>query len=52
MKTIVGRAVEVGVAVAAGAAGFGAGCEHPMSPTAKKIDKAASKRTRTVISIK
>jgi hypothetical protein len=50
MKTIVGRAVEVGVAIAAGAAGFGVGCEHPKTPTAKKIDKATSKRTRTVIS--
>jgi hypothetical protein len=49
MKTIVGRAVEVGVA--AGAAGFGAGCwEQPETPTAKKIDNTMSKRTRTVIS--
>jgi hypothetical protein len=50
MKTIVGRVAELGAAVAAGAAGFGAGCEHPEIPTAKKIDNAASKRMRKVIS--
>jgi hypothetical protein len=50
MKTIVGRAVEVGAALAAGAAGFGAGCEHPEIPTAKKIDNTMSKRTRTLSS--
>jgi hypothetical protein len=46
MKTIVGRVAELGAAVAAGAAG----CEHPEIPTAKKIDNAASKRMRKVIS--
>src|ERR1700742_3675275 len=48
MKTIVGRAAEVGAA--AGAAGFGAGCEHPPIPRANKSDNATSKRTRTFIS--
>src|ERR1700722_12471425 len=48
MKTIVGRAVEVGGV--AGAVGFAAGCEHPQIPTTKKSDNATSKRTRTLIS--
>jgi hypothetical protein len=48
MKTIVGRAVEVGAA--AGAAGFGAGCEHPQIPTTSKSDSATSDRVLTIIS--
>jgi hypothetical protein len=50
MNTMVGRAAEVADAVPAGAAGFGAGCEHPEMPTAKKIDNTTSKRKRKVIS--
>jgi hypothetical protein len=50
MKTMVGRAVEVGDAVAACAAGLGAGWEHPEIPTAKKIDNTTSKRKRKVVS--
>jgi hypothetical protein len=48
MKTIVGRAVVAGVV--AGAAGFGAGCEHPQIPTANKSDNATTRRIRTMVS--
>jgi hypothetical protein len=48
MKTIVGRVVVAGVV--AGAAGFGAGCEHPQIPTAKSSDKATTRRIRTIFS--
>jgi hypothetical protein len=48
MKTIVGRVVVAGVV--AGAADFGAGCEHPQIPTAKSSDNATMRRIRTIVS--
>jgi hypothetical protein len=48
MKTIVGRGADAGVVAVE--AGFGAGCEHPQTPTANSDDNATIKRRRKVFS--